>query len=393
MGFDRRLLTLTLVGLSVILSVQAVAWFLRNFESRTQEVDTGYAFAARRNPFLAAEQFLHRLGVPVESIAGRDRLRNLPPAGDVLVVNGLGALNAKRREALYAWLRRGGRLIVEAAHFSEDAERLDPRDFLARFGVRLGELSDSEAASLVDDEVVTEVRVDNYPDPLKVGFLARYYLEDTAEEGDEAVAAGAHSRMLRYRVGKGRLTVTSDNLFMTNADIGNQDHALFLYLLTGPSDGGKVWLLYDSAMPWLGALLWQKAPYAVASVLCLVGFFLWHLGGRLGPLLPKPEKGRRDLSAHLLASAEFLLRHGRGSQLATVARRRVEQAWLRRHRSLRDMEPGERAAWIARHQGLPASAVERALYPQTENDADLVARAALLQRLWSALSVRGRGTR
>jgi hypothetical protein len=112
------------------------------------------------------------------------------------------------------------------------------------------------------------------------------------------------------------------------------------------------------------------------------------LGGRLGPLLPAPEPGRRDLLAHLQAGAHFLWRHGRGSRLTQITRERIEQEWLRRHPTLRGLAKPERAAWIAARSGLAAVEVERALYPPAVDEADLVADTALLQRLWTALSAR-----
>ena len=116
-------------ALVVLLSVAAWVWFERNFERQLREVPTGWSPAAKRNPFLAAEHFLRRVGIEVESVPGRDLLRDLPPPGDLLVVNGLDALNAERRQRLRDWLERGGRLLVEAepgtaAGYVENAARL-----------------------------------------------------------------------------------------------------------------------------------------------------------------------------------------------------------------------------------------------------------------------------
>ena len=81
---------LVVLGLSLIGLALAGAWFLRNFERGTYEIEEHASAAARRNPFLAAELFLRRLGNQVTAMPGRDPLRDLPPAGDILVVKGLG---------------------------------------------------------------------------------------------------------------------------------------------------------------------------------------------------------------------------------------------------------------------------------------------------------------
>ena len=380
-----------LTGLGAILITAGLAWFLQNFERRSQEIDTGYSAAARRNPFLAAERILARLDVPVESVSGRDLLRDLPPADDTLVVNGLGALNLERRGALHEWIEHGGRLIVEAMTLWDETEPAGGRGdaFLDRYGVRLRQIADMQNGAIPDDEVVATIDMDGYPHPVTVGFAARYYLEDTSGEATGGIVTGEYLRLAQYQIGEGVLTVSSDNRFLTNPHIGDHDNALFLSLLALPPDEGKVWLLYDSGMPWIGALLWRHAPFAVISFLCLTGLFLWHQGGRLGPLLPSPAGDRRDLLAHLQASADFLWRHGQTSRLTELTRERVERAWLRHNPSLRELDHAARAAWISERAGLALGDVRRTLYPPTSKGDELIAEAALLQRLWKCLSVTG----
>jgi hypothetical protein len=391
MSAETRLLRWLTGALAAILSVTAIDWFLRSFERRTTEVDTGYSAAARRNPFLAAEAFLGRLDVPAQSLAGRDLLRKLPAPGDTLVVKGLGALNAQRRAALHAWLEQGGRLIVEATRTWDDPSSPPPDDFLARYGARLRDIGPSAGGFSPREEVVARVELEDYPYPVEVGFLPRYYLEDLYGQARGAVAAADRLRLLQYRVGEGLLTVTSDNRFLTNSAIGHHDHALFFALLADWGGEGKVWLLYDSAMPWLGAILWREAPLAVISALCLIGAFLWHLGGRLGPTLPAPTPGRRDLLAHLQASADLFWRTGVGDRLSAMTRERIEQSWLRRYPTLRRLDGDARAAWIGNRAGMTPTEVKRGLYPG-DVAADTLAEGALLQRLCSALAA-GAGTR
>jgi len=387
MPAERRIGPPLIWGLAITLAVMLTSWFLNNFERQTREIETGFSWNARKNAFLAAERFLLRLDIAAESVAGRGRLRDLPAPQDVLLVKGLGPMNDQRREALHQWLSAGGHLVVEAMELWEPDAEADSRDFLARYGVRLRESEEKPP----DDTVIGEVDVEHYPVTLEAEFLARYYLEDAEGEAHGAVSAGGYYRLLQYRVGEGALTVASDLALFSNAGIGERDHALFLALLTEPQEGGMIWLLYDSGVPGLGTLLWRSAPYALIAAACLVVITLWHLGARLGPLLPAPEPGRRDLLAHLHALAHFQWRHGRGSSLTRVTRERVERAWLRRHPPLRGLNPTERAAWIAERTRIAAVQVQGALYPQAEDNRLLVARTALLQRLWLAVDRRGIG--
>ena len=143
-------------------------------------------------------------------------------------------------------------------------------------------------------------------------------------------------------IGKGDLTVVSDGSFMTNSGIGKRDHALALAHLAKPAPGGKVWLLYDSSVPWLGALLWAAAPGALLGAAALIPFWLWSFGARLGPLEPPPDRRRRDLAEHLEANGTFLWKRGLASRLVEPTRKRVLAAWQRRRPDLRELGPGSK---------------------------------------------------
>lgn len=304
------LLWLLLGALLLALAVKGWLWFGENFERRTKTVETGYSAAARRNPFLAAERYLRRLGVAAESRPGRGLLRALPSPEDTLIVNGLGPMSKVRRDALRAWVEAGGRLIVEAIDFVDDDGALPRDDLLADLGVALLAADAAEGPT----EVVADAYFEGFPDAVEIGFLAGYYLEDREELASGSLFADGLARMLQYELGRGTVTVTSDNVFMTNEDIGNHDHALFLTLLAAPTGTGKVWLLYDSDVPGLTTLIWRSAPFAVISAALLVLVAVWHIGSRLGPLIGAPGRLRRDLLTHLQAGADFLWRHGRGGR-------------------------------------------------------------------------------
>lgn len=379
-GMRGHLLPWLLGALALSLVLALWIWFDRCFEKRTQAVKTDWSAAARRNPFLAAERFLRRTGVEVESVPGRELLRDLPPPGDMLVVNGLDALNRERRERLHAWLEQGGGLLLKATRRLAPGEAPRPDDFPAGFGALLRVAADVEQEPA---EAIAEIDFVAFPEPVRVGFVPRYYLEDAEARAVATVLADGRPRLLQYRVGEGLLTVTSDNVFLTNAGIGNHDHALALALMS--LNAGKVWLIYDHAAPGLARLLWRTAPQAIVAVAILVAAVLWHLGARIGPRLPAPTRARRNLIDHLEAAAALLPRYGRGGLLLEVTSRRVEQAWLRRHPLLHELDRDGRAGWIGAQIGVDARGVYAALYLHDGNDRDFLARSRLLQRLWSAL--------
>ncbi len=386
---ERRALLLVLVGLALILPTALTRWFLANFEQRTETVPVGYSAQARRNDLLAAERFLNRLEIPVESVSGRGLLRDLPPIRDSLVVRGLGPMNVQRRVGLRDWLAAGGHLVVTASQTrDEDRQR---GEFLDELGIRLLTEEAERLQAADEGEVVALVSTPRQSRPLSVAFAAEYYLQSEGKAEFEA-RAGGRLRLVRRSVGDGSLTVMSDGGFMTNAAIGEKDHALFTAELTIPRSGGKVWLLYDSGVPWLGALLWSVAPHALASVVVLSVVWLWSLGGRLGPLAPAPVRRRRDLLEHLQASGGFLWRHDRAARLVETSRRRILVAWLRRHPSLGRSDTRAQLASIAAAVRRPADAVTRALFSQAEDRHGLVEQARLLQSMWRRTGGAGQKT-
>lgn len=180
--------------------------------------------------------------------------------------------------------------------------------------------------------------------------------------------------------------VASDLIFLTNRDIGNHDHAFALALMSTQVD--KVWLFYSyasSASQSLARILWHSAPHALIALALLLAALLWHFGRPIGPLLPAPSRARRNLADHLEASAMLLWRYGRGGLQLETTRRRVEQAWLRRHPLLRDLDNADRAEWISKQVGIGSQQVYDALYRQHQSARDFTAQSRVLQRLWSGL--------
>jgi hypothetical protein len=445
MPVERRTLILVLSGLAAIALVSAVSWFFANFERRTETVELGAGPEARRNPLLALERLLARLEIQVESVPGRNLLWQPPAPGDSLVVRGLGPLGPERRARLRAWIEAGGRLVTEAVELGEDGappddllaelgvqlkafresgegvlgrttidglggplamrfepgwhlDRAEPEAAEGEGKAEAGRGSDSEPDSEPDSDSGSGSGSgsgwgsgsESKRDPESQTCSP----SDQAAGGVEPQPAAAHwpgalsvdaqgrTRLVSLPVGEGRLTVLSDTEMLTNGRLGDQDHALVAAWLALPAPGGKVWLLYDSGVPWLGALLWSAAPLALTSAALLIGCWLWSLGARLGPLEPPPDRRRRDLLEHLDASAAFLWRHGRAARLVEPARRRVLADWERHRPELRRLDPLAQAEGIAAHLGLPVAGVTEALTGEAAEPRDFVYRTARLQGLW-----------
>lgn len=367
-----------------------IQWFLENFEQRTRETRTEVSPQARRNPMLAAERFLSRLGVESESISGRDWLLNPPDEPGLLLVSHLGlSLPTEREEALLDWVRRGGDLVITPGQEWDQELESGGNHLLDELGVRLSIIQpDSEDAGDEDDvesaqevEPIT-VSFPGYYQPVEIGFNPSRLLLDANEKAEWGIRGELEENsyhLLQYSLGEGRLTVLSDNRFLTNDAIGNRDHALLLGLLVNGHD--RAWLLYSSNMPPLLSLLWRYAPQLVLSVIGLVLLFLWRMTQSSGPRLDSGGAARRNLMEHLGAAADYAWHTDSARRMFEASRSAIDQEWQRRHPILGQLDPKAKCQWIAERTGLAPRAVESALYTDYDGEQEFIKMSAVLQKL------------
>lgn len=377
---SERLLRLLAVAIVIGGTIWGGYWFRHHFERATRTVRSGYSEAALRNPFLAAERLVDKIGDHATSVTGTSLWRSLPPADGVLVVYRFWEVSdIRRQQALRHWIEAGGRLIVAADDSLLARHGTRPKGFLAQLGVRL-KLAGDDAKQKRPDTAA--IKFSEYPQrPLQIHFSPYRYLEDSSGKATAAAPWGNGYCLLQYRLGDGLVTVLSDNDFLTNRQIGKHDHALALALLTGLPRHAQVWFVHDVEMPSLPALIWQHAAMAVIAAAVALLLWLWHMSGRLGPLLPPQQRPRRDLGEHLEASANFLWRLDNAQQLFRANQLRLEQSWLNKHYLLRAMTREQRCAWIAARAGLSRRAVERALHGEYLVERDFVELSSYLQIL------------
>ncbi len=396
-----RVLRLALIGLGLILGALllrvGMSWFFDNFVQETREVRSGFQSEAWRNPLLAAERYLGRVGVEVESVSTSDLWRNLPDPGDTIVVYRYSPpVGEVRRQALRDWIEAGGHLIIEA----DDSVliRTDMNGREKRPGTGRGGLLSELGVSLHQDDTVfiakmllqnkpTEIEFADFDGKVLVDFGAggRYLeIDEEKAEPSEVVPCGKGYCVLQYDLGEGLVTVLSNIAFLNNHNIGKHDHALALALLS-PDPPLKTWLVYDVEMPSLISLMWRNGPYALSALLLLLLLLLWQKGGRLGPLLPPLQQPRRNIDEHLWASAGFLWRIDRGKQLFLGNQQNLKQAWYAKHFLLRSMPRNESCAWIAARAGLSPEAVEQALYGTCGSEQEYIELSSYLQILRMAL--------
>jgi len=386
-----RLLLALFVLLLLALAGLGIGWFLGNYEQRTREIRADVSPMAQRNPFLAAERFLQRIGIPSESVTGRDYLLNPPLQPGLLLVNRLGPdLPPDREQALTDWVASGGQLVVVAGGEWDEASGSSGNRLLDRLGVQpvvFESLADED-----ESEARAEARVSDEPiaftlpgsdEPLSVAFSRKRVLHDNKGRADWWVESVLGAHLLQFRMGDGYITVLSDNGFLHNGQIGDHDHALFLARLAEGQP--RAWLLYSSNMPSLPQLLWRHAGELVLTLSCLVLLAVWRMARRSGPLLPESGSARRNLLQHLSAVGHYIWRNDHAGTRFRSTRDALEQAWRRRHPVLETLDRSARCEWIARHTGMSERAVGEALYGEMGGEQDLVRLSAMQQRLAARL--------
>ncbi|HWV15755.1 MAG TPA: DUF4350 domain-containing protein [Cellvibrio sp.] len=79
-----------------------------------ESVDSGWTFAAKRNPYLATELLLRRLGSQVESSDSKSAVARLDEFDSLLITHSGLVVNQAMADQLLDWVARGGELVIGA---------------------------------------------------------------------------------------------------------------------------------------------------------------------------------------------------------------------------------------------------------------------------------------
>ncbi len=411
----------SLVALVAALASLAALFFL-TCEKREIELPRGYQGEAARNPYLAAQRLLERMGTPVRAFPDLASMTELPPANALLILpTPRRTLGQARADELLGWVERGGHLLVVTWQLFDDPDR-SPDLLLDPLGVRQymnepegdapddpGE-DDDEApepddresespvtqASAVDEETEEpepEVALADFPDRetrLRVEFDPDFRLEldERAkarwafEIGD---ANGVHLVMLRQR--KGLVTALTDDYFLTQPTILDWDHAELVYRLAHFDGVARpVWIVYGDSYPGALALIWRNGWMVIASAALALSLWLWSVSRRFGPLAPDPARPRRALMEHVRAAGRFQWRRGASAALVEATREALLARVRERHPSFAGLTPAEQAERLAQLSGLPRERVAHALAFRTDTEAGRFAQdVAVLEKIRRSL--------
>jgi hypothetical protein len=306
-------------------------WWFTNFERVPDKRTVGPSGEARRNPFLAAERFVVRMGMrEARQLRSLPELDALEPGGVLLLPNRRQALDAPRIARLRQWVLAGGHLIAEA-EFPGVADPL-----LDAFSVGR-EATDVVASS--------PLQVQAPGKKLAVSFPDAYALKPRSREA--ALVQGG-SKIFSFRSGKGVATFATSLAFARNGLIGQHDNAEFFWTLataTEPAKELRIFARPERLSLW-GFLKANAAPALAAAALLLLAW-LWRIMPRFGPVAPDLPPARRRLLDHLRASGRYYWAKGLRSRLVVAARDAALWRLARAQPDFASASPKEKAGRLA----------------------------------------------
>jgi hypothetical protein len=361
-----------------VLVAAGAAWFYFNFERVTEREHTGYQGEARRNALLAATRLYERMGKRTRTIDQPLQLAGLPPSGTLVLARFRSSISKPTVERVLAWVKSGGHLIVAAAWHS------NPDPLLDRLQIERGEMSGrSQRAD------ISIVRLPHAPHEMKVVIGNRIGLKPGSVRAAHSVEDRSGTILLHYHYGAGRVTVLNSMSFMTNAAIGQHDHAEFAWQLLGFNPAAReIAVAFRIETPSLMTALAQNAWQALIAAGLLLAAWLWRVIPRFGPLIPDPLPVRRRLLDHLRASGLFYWNHGDAGRLIMAARESCMQRITRTHPVIAALPVPQRAARFAQITGLPEDDIVAALTGQPADPPQFTGAIHTLQTLEEKLTRR-----
>lgn len=352
-------------------------------------VDRGPSPEARANAFLAAEYFLRERGLNVEHANSLEKLSNLSPKGNSLLLLGERSnMTPRQVEQLLDWAKSGGHLLLVAeALWDEDTGKSGDL-LLDRLNIHqtLSETFDQPASPRKKKAPdLTKLYVDNETAPAYFSFDTDFNLTDPKHLAQFSANSAKASHLMQRDFGQGTVTVITDSDLWKTANIGKHDNAWLLWYL---NQGKDVTLLFNSEADNLLALLMRYFPEALVALIALVALALWQAGMRQGPIQAPAPKARRQLQEHLKASADFLLRRGGQSTLLQALQRDIQRAARRRHPGFEHLETVEQWQVLERLTRQPFHVISQVLGPlpaKRLSSADFSRQVAQLQTLRNAL--------
>ncbi|WP_312773596.1 DUF4350 domain-containing protein [Pseudomonas rhodesiae] len=377
-------------GLLLVCLLAAAGFYAWSKATPYDEViDRGPSPEAQANPYLAAEHFLRKQGLPVDHAFGLDRLADLPSEHhSLLLLTERSNMSPRQVEQLLDWTRSGGHLLVVAEALWDEETGKSGDLLLDRLQIRQVLSDEPEEPAPARKEKtpdLTRLYIDNETAPAYFGFDTAFNLTDPKHLAQFSANSAQSSHLMQLDLGEGRVSVITDSDLWKTANIGKHDNAWLLWYLT---QGTAVTLLVNSDVDDLLSLLLRYFPQALVALTALIALALWHAAMRQGPIQAPAPKARRQLQEHLKASADFLLRRNGQRTLVQALQRDILRAARRRHPGFEHLDDAQQWQVLEHLTHQPSHVISQALGPLPEkrlSSADFSRQVACLQTLRNAL--------
>jgi hypothetical protein len=358
-------------GLALALGV----WAYSHLERVPERVYTGYSGEAARNPLLAFQRLVERMGGRASTLRKAAELDALPREATLVLARRRYGMTPSRAARVRQWIESGGHLVVEAERVG------DPDVLLDMLGVVRQRTGNAGTIPLTLPGSRREYRVMREP------------MAISRPHGDAAASSHADTMLVEFRYGRGHVSALSGFHFMRNHAIGELDHAAYAWGLIGLGRGPDapapvVLVAPGSDRPSLVGWLAENAAGAVAAIFVLLALWLARKVRRFGPVVPQPDGGRRRLLDHLRASGRFEWSAHAAPRLLGAAREACLGSVARARPLLAGIDGEERVARFAELTGLAPADVEHALAGEASTPRSFTAAVRTLQAIEEKLARR-----
>lgn len=395
---------LILAGLVALIGASVP--LIQRLEHYEEVVDQGPSPEVRAKPYLAAETYLRQRGITVNVSQALSTLPdNREHAQTLMLLASRERMTPNEVQRLLGWTRAGGRLVVVAEQlWDQDKARsgdllldqLQIHQFLTK-DLREQDRKREQLKPVIPLTApvmetaktpwpeLTRLYVQNENDPAYLSFDPAFHLDDPQDNAQSWANSADATHLLQIVYGQGLITVLTDaDLWETRA-IGKYDNAWLLWYL---SQNSAVTLLLQNDHDDLFGLLWRYFPQALLALALCIGAGLWHAGMRHGPLQPEGSRARRQLSEHLRASADFMLRRSGQQALLRALQQDILRRARQRHPGFDSLAVTEQWQTLARMTRQPTLTIGQALRPRPKerlSGAEFTRQVAYLQTLRNAL--------
>ncbi|MDR2638037.1 MAG: DUF4350 domain-containing protein, partial [Zoogloeaceae bacterium] len=357
---SRRDLLFWIIGGFALVALAAYL-LVENLEREIVREKGEMSLEARRNPLLATERFLARMGRETRRLESPVALDSLPEGGVLVLADGReGMMDDARAQRILDWVARGGYLILE-----RDSGSVENDPLLAPFGV----MDNDDRAEGVDRR--EHGNSSPFAEARLPGNDQRYRLSSSffrnMKPGENPPLWQVEDRygsiILHYAWERGNVTVMGGIRFLDNRELEDFDHAEFFWaLLQRYQPEGVIRFAtrmeYPTLWQWLSTVAWRVLSSAAALIL----IWLFLVVPRFGGVRATPEAERRDLAEHLLALGRCLWRENALGTLLDTARREIAYRLAQRHPRLTRLLAVERSQELARQSGLAVAEIDAALH-------------------------------